>query len=65
MSRITYCQGRPRKLDAAGIVLLIPSTVELLMTYHDGLLAEDLPDAVIAPAAMVRMSTASNQAVAV
>jgi len=47
------------------MVLLIPSTVELLITYQDGLVAAARPEAVMDPAAIVRMSMLSSQAVAV
>jgi len=49
----------------AGMVSLIPATVELLITYQEGLAAVERPEAVMEPVAIVRISMLSSQAVAV
>lgn len=46
----------------AGMVLLMPETLDRLMTYQEGLLALLRPEAVMQPAAMVRMSMPSSHA---
>jgi len=43
----------------------MPATLELLITYQEGLAAVERPEAVTQPVAMVRMSMLSSQAVAV
>lgn len=43
----------------------MPAGMELLITYQEGFEADAWPETVIEPVAMVRISTFSNQAVAV
>ena len=49
----------------AGMDELMPSMLELFITYQEGLVAAARPEAVIQPVAMVRISHCSSQAVAV